>query len=315
MRKVAFLVGNNTCPKDTSIPPLRFAQNDARKLADVLQDPDTCGFETKLYLNQPSQDVLTDLEQISGQLMEDDTLLFYYSGHGKLRGDELCLVSNESTTVSLVATSIRARLVLEYFQRSLARRRILILDCCHSGAIGHNYKGGDAKSALEGLAHGFGSYILTASTAIQLAEEREKDGHGVFTKALIDCLQKGPKDRITIYDLYEYALSQLRVSAQQTPLFWALQQEGTPVEIGNYQAKHERERLELHNQLTANVPLPTTLFPYLRLVGAWQGSLQWKKQPEIDFQVTLIFAECYNKTLQGMLYYQGLDSNEDVFVY
>jgi hypothetical protein len=42
------------------------------------------------------------------------TLLFYYSGHGKLRGNELCLVSNESITASLGATSIRARLVLEY---------------------------------------------------------------------------------------------------------------------------------------------------------------------------------------------------------
>jgi uncharacterized caspase-like protein len=117
-------------PKDPSIPPLRFTQNDAREFAAVLEDPETCGFETKLYLNRSSQEVLTGLEQISGELEQDDTLLFYYSGHGKLRGNELCLVSNESTTTSLGATSIRARLVLTYLQESLARRRILILDCC-----------------------------------------------------------------------------------------------------------------------------------------------------------------------------------------
>jgi Caspase domain/WD domain, G-beta repeat len=236
MRKIAFLVGNDTCPKDPSIPPLRFAQNDAREFAEVLKDRETCGFETRLYLNRPSQDVLTDLDQISGGLAQDDTLLFYYSGHGKLRGNELCLVSNETTTTSLGATSIRTRLVLEYLQGSLARRRILILDCCHSGAAASIYRAVDSKSTLDGLADSFGSYILTASTTIELAEEREKDGHGVFTKALIDCLREGPKDRITINDLYEYAHSRLKVSARQTPLFWALQQEGTAVEIGNFVA-------------------------------------------------------------------------------
>src|SRR5450631_3215863 len=249
MRKVAFLVGNDTFPKDPSIPPLHFTQNDAREFAEVLEDPETCGFETRLYLNRSSQEVLTGLEQMSGELEQDDTLLFYYSGHGKLRGNELCLVSNESTTKSLGATSIRTRLVLEYLQGSLARRRILILDCCHSGAVASVFKAVDSKSALDGLADSFGSYILTASTTIELAEEREKDGHGVFTKALIDCLREGPKERITINDLYEYAHSRLKISARQTPLFWALQQEGTAVEIGNYRARHERGRQRKREQL------------------------------------------------------------------
>jgi Caspase domain len=264
MRKVAFLVGNDTFPKDRSIPQLRFTQNDAREFAAVLKDPETCGFETKLYLNRPSQEVLTGLEQISGELGQDDTLLFYYSGHGKLRGNELCLVSNESITASLGATSIRARLVLQYLQESLARRRILILDCCHSGAISSIYKAIDSKSTLDGLANSFGSYILTASTTIELAEEREKDGHGVFTKALIDCLREGPKERITINDLYEYAHSRLKISARQTPLFWALQQEGTAVEIGNYQARHERERRESLGQLIATA---STRFDALHAIG------------------------------------------------
>jgi uncharacterized caspase-like protein len=140
---------------------LAVSQNDARELAEVLEDRETCGFETRLYLNRPSQEVLTDLDQISGELGQDDTLLFFYSGHGKLRGSELCLVSNETTTASLGATSIRTRLVLEYLQGSFARRRILILDCCHSGAVASIYKAVDSKSALDGLADSFGSYILT----------------------------------------------------------------------------------------------------------------------------------------------------------
>jgi uncharacterized caspase-like protein len=154
MRKVAFLVGNDTFPKDPSIPPLRFTQNDAREFAEVLEDPETCGFETKVYLNEASQKVLRDLDQMSDDLTQEDTLLFYYSGHGQLRGNELYLVSDETTMAGLRATSIKARQVLTFLQESRAKRRILVLDCCHSGVIADIYKGGgNAESALNELAH------------------------------------------------------------------------------------------------------------------------------------------------------------------
>jgi hypothetical protein len=89
---------------------------------------------------------------------------------------------------------------------------------------------------------------------------------------LIDCLREGPTDRITINDLYEYAHSRLTVSANQTPLFWALQQEGPAIEIGNYQAKHEREWREAHNQLIATA---RTKFDTLQANGVLtQGQIE-----------------------------------------
>src|ERR1700732_37321 len=143
MRKVAFLVANDTFPEDPSIPPLRFTQNDANALKEVLEDSESCGFEPKIYLNETSQKILSDLDEISRELTQDDTLLFYYSGHGKLSGNELCLVSKETRTARLRATSIKASEVLGYLQESRERRRILVLDCCHSGAMAEIYKGGD----------------------------------------------------------------------------------------------------------------------------------------------------------------------------
>jgi hypothetical protein len=85
MRKIAFLVANDTFPEDPEILPLRFTQNDALELKEILEDPETCGFEAKIFLNETRQKVLTGLEQVSGQLTQEDTLLFYYSGHGKIR--------------------------------------------------------------------------------------------------------------------------------------------------------------------------------------------------------------------------------------
>jgi hypothetical protein len=110
MRKIAMLVANDTFPEDSSIPPLRFTQNDAESLKEVLGDLETCGFETKIYLNETSQRILIGLERISGELAQDDTLLFYYSGHGRLRGNDLCLVSKDTETSSLAAASIPGRL-------------------------------------------------------------------------------------------------------------------------------------------------------------------------------------------------------------
>jgi uncharacterized caspase-like protein len=147
----------------------------------------------------------------------------------------------------LGARSIRAREVLAYLQESHARRRLLILDCCQSGAIGRAFRGNDLQSSLAVLADSFGSYILTASTAIQLAEEREKDGHGVFTKALIDCLRDGAKESITVNDWY-VAYRRLKAVANQTPLKWGIQEEGPSFEIGNFKAKHERERQRLERE-------------------------------------------------------------------
>src|SRR3984893_7942861 len=287
MRKVAFLVGNDTFPEDPSIPSLLFPHNDAQKLAEVLKDQETCRFEAILYLNETSQKILSDLDEISRELAQEDTLLFYYSGHGKLSGNELCLVSKETRTARLRSTSIKASEVLGYLQESSARRRILVLDCWHSGAIANIYKGGDAESALSGLAHSYGTCILTASTAIQLAEEREKDGHGVFTKALIDCLHEPLKERITVDHWYNFAFNRLKISGNQTPRIRNYR-EGDPIEIGNFKAKHERLRRKEEEQLisTARVKLnalvasgalteprvntvmrllesnPTTLFPY-----------------------------------------------------
>jgi hypothetical protein len=258
MRKVAFLVGNDTFPNDPSIPPLRFPRNDAKELGEILADQETCGFETKLYLNEPSYKILEDLDHISGQLTTDDTLLFYYSGHGKLRGNELCLVSTNTRSDRLKATSIKAQEVLGYLRESFARRRVLILDCCHSGVVTNDFKGEDLQSTLDALSHSFGTYILSASTAIQLAEEREQDGHGIFTKALIDCLREGGKESITISDLYNYAFARLiSESESQTPLLTVHQQEGAVIEIGNFRAKHERLRREQEEQLisTARIKL------------------------------------------------------------
>ena len=251
MRKVAMLVANDTFPKDASLPPLRFAHDDASALADVLSDKESCGFDTTVYHNCASHTILNNVEKAAGELGAEDTLLFYYAGHGKLRRNgKLFLATDDTSAETLSTTAIGAEQILDLMRESRAQRRVLILDCCHSGAIGGAYRSGDLSDTLGGLAQSFGSYILTASTAIQLAEERETEGHGVFTHALIEGLRTGEaakQNKITISDLHEYACARLAPSSPQTPLLWALKQAGPPLLIADFskrRAHEEREQIE-----------------------------------------------------------------------
>jgi len=252
MRKVAILIANDTFPMEPSLVALKFTQNDVNELAAVLEQPEICGFAVKKFINETSTTILAGLERLSGELDVEDTLLLYYAGHGVIRKNgKLYLAANNTEQSTLGSSAISAEQALEYMRESRAQKRVLILDCCHSGAIGSNFRGGDVDGSLNGLADSFGSYILTASTAIQLAEEREKDGHGVFTAAILEGLTTGGAardDKVTIPDLHSYAHIRLAASATQRPLMWALRQEGGhPFEIADFgkrRARQEQERVE-----------------------------------------------------------------------
>jgi hypothetical protein len=111
----------------------------------------------------------------------------------------------------------------EHVDRSLARRIVLLLDCCYSGAFARGMK---AKSGeridLEGQLDGRGSVVLTASTSTQEAfEDGEPTGGGagsIFTDAVIEGLDSGAADtdgdgEISIRELYDYV--HYRVSERQ----------------------------------------------------------------------------------------------------
>jgi hypothetical protein len=109
-----------------------------------------------------------------------DIALLYFAGHGHIEstGAYLCAsdcrVGDEGLPLAEVVTLAN---------KSRARNKIIILDCCHAGAAGANPAEplGQQKSELtEGMT------ILTASTAEQYASE--SSGSGVFTALLVDAL-------------------------------------------------------------------------------------------------------------------------------
>jgi len=245
----AFLIANDSFD-DEQIQALRFPKNDIARLGEVLTTRSIADFKIKPVYNKrhfevPHQ-IATELESVA----RDDTLLVYYAGHGLLgRNGNLYLAAQDTRKKHVATTAISVNGLLDLMQESNCKKRILVLDCCHSGAAGSGVElRGAVDSTLGAASKSHGTYILTASTGLQTAAEREEDGHGLFTKYLIEGLETGNAARpgsvsITADDLYNYVHARVVGSGSQEPLRWALGVGGEIV-LANANAKHVEERRE-----------------------------------------------------------------------
>ena len=89
--------------------------------------------------------------------------------------------------------------ILQAANKSPATERIVILDCCHSGAFGNVDDGQGSAQLAEGVS------ILTASRSNEASIEA--GGAGVFTSHVVAALSGGAADvcgRVTIASLYAY---------------------------------------------------------------------------------------------------------------
>jgi hypothetical protein len=104
----------------------------------------------------------------------DDLKVLFYSGHGlKDASGRLCFAGTDSRRHLLAATGISAGFLDEAMSDCWARRLVLILDCCYSGAfpIGVRAKSQPMVGVVDRLARGRGRVVITSSTAIEYAFE------------------------------------------------------------------------------------------------------------------------------------------------
>ncbi|MEA2876275.1 MAG: glycogen phosphorylase [Hyphomicrobiales bacterium] len=230
-RSLAILVGVSSFD-DPSFKPLRFCENDVNELGRVLSTPDVAEFEV-IKLHTPNRaEIVTSLERGAAQLRPEDKLLFYFAGHGKRSpAGRLYLVAKDTRSDALRGTGVPIEQVLEIMQESHSSQRVMILDCCHSGAVGDQFRG-EINDGMQELARTRGTCILAASTGIQLAEEREAvssggKGNGIFTRHLVEGLESGSAavkdaDYVTVDSLYDFAFQRVVTTSKQTPMKWVI---------------------------------------------------------------------------------------------
>ena len=240
--RLALVVATSTYA-DPGLRRLRAPARDAGDLAQVLADPGIGGFTITTVIDQPAQQIRLAIEDFLAGRGTGDLLLVYLSCHGLLDARRrLYFAAADTRKDRLGATGVESAWVLDQLEHCRARRQVLILDSCFSGAFAHGAKGEvDLGLRDRFLGHGRGRVVLTASTATEYSFEGDFEGDpadaatpagSVFTAALVRGLRTGEADtdhdgHISVDDAYAYVFDQVQASgAAQTPQRWLYGAEG-----------------------------------------------------------------------------------------
>jgi peptide/nickel transport system substrate-binding protein len=236
----AALVVATSSYEDPELDQLRAPARDADELVEVLANQDIAGFAVTSLINQAEPRIRRAIGAFLANRDSNDLVLVYLSCHGLLdtRG-RLYFAAADTAKAQLGSTALESAWVLDQLDECRARRQILILDCCFSGAFARGGKGDmDLQNRLTG--QGRGRAVLTASRAGEYSFEGiplpgQAVAASVFTAALIEGMRTGAADvdgdgYVTLDEAYSYAYDRVQSrGSEQTPQRWLYGAEGTLV--------------------------------------------------------------------------------------
>lgn len=237
-RRLALVIATEAY-EDPSLRRLRSPGRDAEDLRGVLADPGIGGFTVTSVKDGTAHEVRVAVGDFLADRSPEDLVLVYLSCHGlvDLRR-RLYFAARDTTKGRLAATGVEAQWLLAQLEDCRARRQVLVLDCCFSGAFATSHKGDDDLGLGETfLGQGRGRVVLTASRGSEYSFEGEPvEGQAVagsvFTHALVEGIRSGMADLdrdgyVSVDDAYGYAFDHLQASgAKQTPQRWLYGAEG-----------------------------------------------------------------------------------------
>ena len=214
--------------RDPAFTPLKYPLNDIEEIRHLLEEQDLCGFEDVEVLANPGRGEAHEaVEHLTADSGQDDLVLFYFSGHGKLAQDgSVSLVLSDTKENRLHSTGLIGDQLRALFNASRARQRVIILDCCYSGAVGEEGFKRASGDAVEAMAQQIkGTFILTASSKFQPAMECNEAKGSAFTSCLIEGVRSGSaaeKDTgcVTLSKLGEFLAREVPLRSNQQPKFW-----------------------------------------------------------------------------------------------
>jgi glutamate transport system substrate-binding protein len=206
---------------DPGFTPLPAAANSLNAMRQLLATPELCGWpkERITVLENPTDAprLLQNIRRLTRET--DEVLLVYFVGHGVLqRRAQLSLVLADTDSDDSDLTGLDYQRIREILLDSIARVKIVILDCCYSGR---------AIEALsdEGIANStetHGVYTLTASdrAAHVVPLDRQHDTATSFTGEFVDLVRAGiagEPEQLTLSTIYRHLRHRLQKRALPTP--------------------------------------------------------------------------------------------------
>ncbi|MGH4024295.1 MAG: caspase family protein [Pseudonocardiaceae bacterium] len=214
----ALLIGTRSY-KDERLPNLRGPINDVTKLATTLSNPNIGRFDpkhVKTLTDGSSHEITQQFESFLRNSKRDETLLFYYSGHGLRNSQSSLLLCGRNANPDMPTSTTVSKQRIDELVDDCPATVVIILDCCYSGGYSGGGYSGRFKSADlaegSGLAEelaGNGRFVITSSRATERAlDADEATGLSRFTAHLIRGIEGEAatpgSSYISISDLYRY---------------------------------------------------------------------------------------------------------------
>jgi formylglycine-generating enzyme required for sulfatase activity len=180
--------------------------NDASDLANLLQDPNYCGYpsdQVQLLLDERAtkKAIVDGLRVLASKAGPKDTVIIFFSGHGartegKLKNDNY-LIPNDGHPEWLRASALHSEDFTSLLKEIGAQRLVVLLDACHAGGTGELKKAspdavlklGLDDNAYQRLASGAGRVIIASSLASEVSWARSGMRNSIFTHCLLDALR------------------------------------------------------------------------------------------------------------------------------
>jgi hypothetical protein len=229
--KLAVLVGINEYA-DSSINRLNFSVKDIQDFHSILIDPEKGKYENNnikvlsdANAEKPTRNnIFSKLTTLTRSANPEDSILFYFSGHGAEIDGKPYLLCSDSFRNTIEQTALPNELIRKTMEGSLARVKIIIIDACHSGVLkGIKESGTMTKSFFDSFFPPPEGFVTLSSCKLgEVSHEWAEKEHGVFSYYLLEGLN-GSADMdgdgiITITDAHRYSSESVKRWAFQKGL-------------------------------------------------------------------------------------------------
>lgn len=214
------LIGVSKYPDDTHVTDVPNIKTNINLLKKTLISSNYVGISNEnvlVSLNKSKSDLENELTTFVKNTSEDETLIIYYSGHGFVsdNNSELYLSTTDTKLNQLESTGISTDNFVEIINLSDSKRKIVILDSCHSGYI-HNSIDNFSNYNDDKL------FVISSSSSDDPSYYpiNSKNLPTYFTGELIDVLKNGienGKTNLTLNDLFNKITSSLKKQDLPSP--------------------------------------------------------------------------------------------------
>ncbi len=272
-----------------NVPKLRYAVSDANIFAQAIKQTLKVPEAQVFLLTSDSPDdashpravnIANRLAWLNSHVKREDTIIFYFAGHGISMDKQPYLLTEESdnsNTLTLGVSSLPGAALMDYLSKVKAANVWLVLDACRNSASREPNSLGDVSFTRTDVGQDRSATMFSCKIG-ERSWESEEFQHGFYTYYLVAGLKEkavDDKGEINLQGLSDYVGSQVPVAVaklnqKQTPWLsygggdrWVLARGMKPasgkaavksdVELAQYVAKLEMTQAELDRETARRV--------------------------------------------------------------